>query len=102
MGLAELSGFINTLSGRADTLDTQTSYLTQDMLQRPDLVAFAAYQATVNAQLTTISDALSTVQAQLKTIQGLYTNLYITVDTNQGLFTGHTGSTTGDGVHGHT
>jgi hypothetical protein len=102
-----------TLSGEVSGLQTQVAFITQDLLQRPDIVAFSSYQSSVNAQLDAISDTLNNVQAQVQTLQNLYTNLYITVSENHtsftgytgshwAEFTGHTGTTTGNGVHGHT
>ncbi|MHA2064062.1 MAG: hypothetical protein ACXABY_06745 [Candidatus Thorarchaeota archaeon] len=104
------------LSGRVDTLENQMTFVNQDLLQRPDFVAYQNFQNVWNQELSAISDTLDTLTAQLNTLQSLYVNLNATVSSNftsftgytgQGYtllsaFTGHTGTTTGQGVHGHS
>lgn len=81
-----------SLSGRVDTLENQVTFITQDLLQKIDLVASNSQSVTWNQQLDSIETSLLTMTAQLQTLQSLYTNLYLTVRTNYNEFTGHTGA----------
>ena len=123
MAIVDLSGYISGVSGRTDTLETQMTYVNQDLLQRPDLTAFQAFQSIWNSQIDTVNNEMGTLKGQLKTLQSLYVNLNITVSNNLGvltghsglmyarhtglsgylfdILTGHTGTLTGAGVHGH-
>ena len=80
-----------TLSGRVDNLETNVSYINQDLLQKIDLTTFSEYTVQWNQQLDAIEDSIHTLSAQLSTLQTLYTNLYYTVTSNYEAFTGHTG-----------
>ncbi len=84
------------LSGRVDTLETQVSFVVQDLLQKIDLVSHSAQAVQWNQQLDSIEDNIVTIKNQLQTLQSLYTNLYITTQNNYRTFTGHTGNT---GIH---
>lgn len=80
------------LSGRVETLENQFTYLTQDLLQKIDLVSSSLQQTQWNQQFDTIDEYISTLRTQVSTLQSLYINLYKTVRDNYILFTGYTGS----------
>lgn len=86
-----ITGLILALSGRLDLLETQKTFINQQLLQRPDLKNFSEFQNVWNRQLTDLSKSVDKLTAGLKTLQQLYINLNMNVNTNYSTFTGHTG-----------
>lgn len=84
------------LSGRVSSLESQVTRLTQDMLQKLDLVGASNLSLVWNQQFDLIDTNITNIKEQIATLQSLYSNLYLTVQTHYGVLTGHTGST---GLH---
>jgi hypothetical protein len=82
------------LSGRVDTLENQMTYLTQDLLQKIDLVTSSVQSVTWNQQYEELSTTIVSMRESLRSLQSLYVNLSISVSRNFNLFTGHTGNVT--------
>jgi uncharacterized protein YukE len=87
----DLTGTVTNLSGRVNNLETQSTYVNQQLLQRPGLKEFSDYQVVWNSQLSNVSTVINKLDAQLKTLQQLFVNLNMTVSNNYATFTGHTG-----------
>jgi hypothetical protein len=87
----DLTGTVTNLSGRINSLESQSTYINQQLLQRPGLKEFSEYQVIWNRQLTDLSSIVSKIDAQVKTLQQLYVNLNMSVTSNYATFTGHTG-----------
>jgi len=85
---------MTTLSGRVDTLENQMTYLTQDLLQKIDLVTSSVQSVTWNQQYEELSTTIVSMRESLRSLQSLYVNLSISVSRNFNLFTGHTGDAT--------
>lgn len=86
-----ITGLILALSGRLNSLETQKTYINQQLLQRPDLKNFSEFQSIWNRQLTELSTSVDKLTANVKTLQQLYVNLNMNVSSNYSAFTGHTG-----------
>jgi prophage DNA circulation protein len=84
------------LSGRMDSIESQMTYLIQDLLQKIDLVAAGTQATNWNQQFDQVDTVVSTMKNQLQTLQSLYSNLYMNVQNIRNILTGHTGST---GLH---
>lgn len=91
-----------TLSGRVDTLENQVTFITQDLIQKIDLVTSADRSVNWNQQLNSIDDTINTLTAQLQTLQTLYTNLYMSVQSNYYEFTGHRDAAVTGAAPAHT
>ena len=89
---------LSSLSGRVDNVESSLTALNQDILTRPDLVAFEQFQTVWNQQFDQMNTLITNMQSQLRNLQSQYINLYQTVVNNYATFTGHTGVSTG--VHG--
>lgn len=87
----DLTGTVTNLSGRINSLETQNSYINQQLLQRPGLKEFSDYQVIWNRQLSDLSTIVTRIDSQIKILQQLYVNLNMTVTSNYATFTGHTG-----------
>ena len=87
----DLTGTVTNLSGRINSLETQSSYINQQLLQRPGLKEFSDYQVIWNRQLSDLSTIVTRIDSQIKILQQLYVNLNMTVTSNYATFTGHTG-----------
>lgn len=87
----DLTGTLQNLTGRVDSLESQYSFLVQQLLQRPGLKEFSDFQVIWNRQLSDLATLTSKLDAQFKTLQQLYINLNMTVAGNYATFTGHTG-----------
>lgn len=87
----DVTGTITNLSGRINALEGQSTYVNQQLLQRPGLKEFTEFQVVWNRQLTELSNLASKLDSQVKTLQQLYVNLNMTVTSNYATFTGHTG-----------
>lgn len=92
----DATGILLNLSGRINALESQKTYINQQLLQRPDLKNFSDFQNVWNRQLTELSTSVDKLTAGLKTLQQLYINLNMNVSANYSIFTGHTGLT---GLH---
>ena len=88
---SDLSGYISGHSGRIDTLENKLLQINQDILARPDIAAFEAYQGIYNQQIDTFKTTLSKVDGLTKTLTNLYTSLTSDHNSLKALFTGHTG-----------
>lgn len=82
-----------TLSGRVDTLETQVTFIVQDLLQKIDLISSSSQAIQWNQQFDSIESTVISLKNQVQSLQSLYTNLYITTQNNYSAFTGHTGQT---------
>ncbi len=80
------------LSGRVDALENNLTFLTQDLLQKIDLISAGNQQYQWNQQFDIIDQHVATLKTQVATLQSLYVNLFKTVKDNFTLFTGYTGS----------
>lgn len=80
------------LSGRVDALENTYSYINQQLLQRPDLVAFSQFQTIWNQQIDTIESTIYTMKTQLQNLQGMYVNMSIGDSNNLTAFRAHTGN----------
>ena len=87
----DLTGTVTNLSGRINSLETQNSYINQQLLQRPGLKEFSDYQVIWNRQLSDLSTIVTRIDSQIKILQQLYVNLNMAVTSNYATFTGHTG-----------
>lgn len=88
------------LSGRVDSLENLVTYMTQDLLQKIDVVTSSIQSSSIDQQLDVYENTLNTLSAQVKTLQSLYTNLYITVQQHYNTFNGHTGQPASSGHAG--
>ncbi len=80
------------LSGRMDSLESQMTYLTQDLLQKLDLNGAGSLSTVWNQQFDELDTLVSNIKNQVQILQNLYSNLYMTVRTNYIILTGHTGA----------
>jgi hypothetical protein len=87
----DTTGTLLNLSGRINALEGQSTYVNQQLLQRPGLKEFTEFQTIWNRQLTELATLASRIDSQVKTLQQLYVNLNMTVTSNYATFTGHTG-----------
>lgn len=82
---------MTTLSGRVDSIEAQSVFLAQDLLQKVDINSMSQLSIMWNQQYDELANAITLMQTSLQTLQTLYVNLKNTVSTNFSLFTGHTG-----------
>ena len=87
----DLTGTLQNLTGRVDSLENQYSFINQQLLQRPGLKEFSDFQGIWNRQLSDLATSNARLEAQVRTLQQLYVNLNMTVAGNYATFTGHTG-----------
>lgn len=88
------------LSGRVTTLENQVTYITQDLLQKVDLVTSSQQSSIWNQNYTQVYDLVTEMQVMLRNLQSMYANLNYTVSRNYNLFTGHTGIPASSGHNG--
>lgn len=104
---------LESLSGRVDSLEANFTNVQQDLLQKIDITTQSAFSRVINQQLDQFSALLDRLDTQYRALQGLYQNLVSQENARWSYFTGfsgtlytsftdHTGTLTGEGVHGHT
>ena len=82
-----------TLTGRVETLETQVSFITQDLLLKTDSTSYSTLSINWNRQFDLLEQYILDLKEKVQSLQSLYTNLYITTQNNYSAFTGHTGQT---------
>lgn len=92
----DVTGVLLNLSGRINNLESYHTYISQQLLQRPDLRNFHDFQVIWNSQMQQVSDLADELDKRVKSLQQLYVNLNLTVSNNFATFTGHTGNS---GIH---
>ncbi|RMH13168.1 MAG: hypothetical protein D6698_14300 [Gammaproteobacteria bacterium] len=90
------------LSGRMDEAEAKIADLYRLLLTKIDLATLNSLQQTINTRLDASDTTTSGHETRLDTLESLYINLSISLSDLNSAFTGHTGMTTGQGVHGHT
>lgn len=91
MTLSDLSGYVTFLSGKVDVLETNYTYVLQQLLQTTDLTDFSQYRVTWNTQQQQAAAAISRLQGQVSVLQNLLVNLNITLTDRYNEFNTHTG-----------
>lgn len=66
-----------SLSGRVQTIETQLSFLVQDLLLRPTLQTFSDYSITWNQSFDQLVDRIEDVKQDIYTLQSLYANIVL-------------------------
>ena len=77
------------LSGRVYQLEVNQSYIDQQLLLRPDMSTFSAYQTVANAQLDAMSTRINTMVSDIAALQNLIINTNIDLFNLEALLTGH-------------
>ena len=92
---------LSSFSGRIDTLESQVVQLFQELLLRVDIETLGNIQRVFNTRIDAVTTGDDVHETRLDNLEGLYSNIAYTVNAHIATFTGHTGTVTGDGVHGH-
>ncbi len=90
----DVTGLLLEYSGRLNSLESQSTFVNQQLLQRPALTEFSQFQNIWNRQITELSNLVTITQNNIKVLQQLYVNLNMLVASNYAVFTGHTGNFT--------
>ena len=91
MSSFDITGIVRNLTGRMDSIEAQSTYVNQQLLQRPGLQEFSNFQVVWNSELNTLSTLCTKIDNQIKTLQQLFVNLNMTVSSNFATFKAHTG-----------
>lgn len=79
------------ISGRVDAIENQISFLSQDLLLRPDQNVYSSLLTTWNQQFAELSNSITQLNSLVRTLQSLYTNINRTVSLNHSFSTGVSG-----------
>ncbi len=93
---------LSLLSGRLDTIESQVVQIFQDLLTKISIETMRTNNVTQNAGLDNVEFIADNHETRIDSLEGLYSALSYSHNAHVVLWTGHTGSTTGDGIHGHT
>lgn len=88
---------ITGVSGLSD----QLTHIRQDLLQKVDISTLSSQNSINEQRIDSISSTIDNITSQLRALQQSLLNVLVEISDVKSDFTGHTGSTTGDGVHGH-
>jgi len=80
---SELSGYLATLSGQVAGIQEVQSFLDQQILLRPDLTAFSAYQVAWNTQMDELEALILRAKDDITILQNIIINLNIEVSDTQ-------------------